>query len=593
MSSASVDFFKEYESSDELFSSSSKSSLLLPSSFTDLSCPSDAESADESPFKSLAWDQNLVDLFNNFAETDNKREEDVTNTHTATRGEILREDYAGTTSKPPQLDNSLYETQSETNVRLGEHFASAGTYRTDNCSNKTHGNDCFAPVQREYCNLPEQRQRGSKFKDIETQPAINTSDTQHHTNTESWKDHASQSDDRWNTDTQYGSERLSHQSEKDSGYDEMKGATDKEDALSHSDESDISERHQQIQGRIVDLLHQIERCINEGTALTIRRKPRWDTCTIEDGILQTTDPSNEGRTIRPANARRLQLMVKILATIYQLLATGTSCTKRELYYLHLDLAQTPHYTYAVLDDIGALLDADTWEMNVFNTSKGLIAGPLVLTLSDGQTIDCRINRWGTPVPLDVSSVIELRVTAKLVLVVEKDTVFKRLLEDGIFTTFPDTIVLITAKGYPDVSTRLLLKKIADWSKVPIYALMDADPHGIEIFCVYKFGSLAMVHHQRSLAVPSMRWIGLFPSDMELLGLQGIPLRERELKRIEQMIKRPYTQGHIQRELLLLRQLATKAEIESLYNIASDFITTVYLKGKFQECVQNSPGTIVE
>uniref|UniRef100_A0A182WFZ1 DNA topoisomerase (ATP-hydrolyzing) n=1 Tax=Anopheles minimus TaxID=112268 RepID=A0A182WFZ1_9DIPT len=380
-------------------------------------------------------------------------------------------------------------------------------------------------------------------------------------------------------------EHLSH-SERDSGYGETKGTADKEDALSHTDDSDISERHRQIQVRIVELLHQIERSVSEGTALTIRRKPRWDTCTIANGILQMTDPSHEGRTIKPVNTRRLQLMVKILATIYQLLATGTSCTKRELYYLHLELAQTPAFTYAVLDDITALLDADTWEMNVFNTSKGLIAGPMVLTLSDGQTIDCRINRWGTPVPLDVSSVIELQLTAKLVLVVEKDTVFKRLLEDGIFDKFPDTLVLITAKGYPDVSTRLLLKKISDWSKAPIYALMDADPHGIEIFCVYKFGSLAMVHQQRSLAVPSMRWIGLFPSDIELLGLQGVPLRDRELKRIEQMIKRPYTEGHIQRELLLLRQLATKAEIESLYNIASDFITTVYLKGKFKECLKS-------
>lgn len=49
--------------------------------------------------------------------------------------------------------------------------------------------------------------------------------------------------------------------------------------------------------------------------------------------------------------------------------------------------------------------------------------------------------------------------------------------------------LLQAKGYPDVSTRLLLKKISDWTHVPIYGLMDADPHGIEIFCVYKFGSL--------------------------------------------------------------------------------------------------------
>ncbi|XP_049292128.1 meiotic recombination protein SPO11 [Anopheles funestus] len=580
MSSTSADFFKDCESSDDLFSST-KSSLLLPSSLTDLSSQSNADSADDVPLESLAWDKDLVDLFNEFTDADSK--------HKDSREEHLSEDDASTRIKLSHLDNLVYETHNESNT------SSVETFRTDNCSNKTHGNDCFALVQREHCNLREQRQcitpHGQKLNDISTQPTVSV--TPHHTYTASWADHSTQLEEQWNTDTQYGPEHLSHNGEKDSGYDETKAVTDKEDTLSHTDESEISEHHRQIQVRIVELLHQIERSVNEGTALTIRRKPRWDTCTIENGILQTSDPSHEGRAIRPSNARRLQLMVKILATIYQLLATGTSCTKRELYYLHLDVAQTPAYTYAVLDDIGALLDADTWEMNVFNTSKGLIAGPMVLILSDGLTIDCSTNRWGTPVPLDVSSVVELRTTAKMVLVVEKDTVFKRLLEDGILNLFPETLVLVTAKGYPDVSTRLLLKKIADWAKVPIYALMDADPHGIEIFCIYKFGSLAMVHQQRSLAVPSMRWIGLFPSDIELLGLQGVPLRDRELKRIEQMIKRPYTEGHIQRELLLLSQLATKAEIESLYNIASDFITTVYLKGKFKECFKNSTPNVMQ
>uniref|UniRef100_A0AAG5DSR6 Topoisomerase 6 subunit A/Spo11 TOPRIM domain-containing protein n=1 Tax=Anopheles atroparvus TaxID=41427 RepID=A0AAG5DSR6_ANOAO len=112
--------------------------------------------------------------------------------------------------------------------------------------------------------------------------------------------------------------------------------------------------------------------------------------------------------------------------------------------------------------------------------------------------------------------------------------------------------------------------------------MDADPHGIEIFCIYKYGSLTMAYQQQSLAVPTMNWIGLFPSDIELLGLQGVPLRETELKKIEHMIKRPYTEGSIQRELMFLRQLATKAEIESLYDIASDFVTTVYLTQKLKK-----------
>lgn len=45
------------------------------------------------------------------------------------------------------------------------------------------------------------------------------------------------------------------------------------------------------------------------------------------------------------------------------------------------------------------------------------------------------------------------------------------------------------KGFPDINTRLMLRRIWEELQLPIFALMDADPHGIEIMCVYRFGSL--------------------------------------------------------------------------------------------------------
>uniref|UniRef100_A0A182FBX0 DNA topoisomerase (ATP-hydrolyzing) n=2 Tax=Anopheles albimanus TaxID=7167 RepID=A0A182FBX0_ANOAL len=347
---------------------------------------------------------------------------------------------------------------------------------------------------------------------------------------------------------------------------------------------DLALKHAQLRCRINALLQHIEQHVCEGAPLIGRQKLNWDDCTIEEGILQPTVATLEATRGKRIRQQRLQLIVRMLANVHQLLTTGTSCTKRELYYLNLDLVRSPACSYAALADVCALLDVEPWELNVFNTSKGLIAGPLVLTLGSGETIDCGRCRWGTPVPMDVGSVMMLQSTAKAVLIVEKDTVFKRLLEDGLMSKSANSVLLITAKGYPDVSTRLLLRKIVDTLSLPMYALVDADPHGIEILCVYKFGSLAMAHRQQSLAIPSIQWIGLFPSDIELLGLHSIPLRDGELRKIELMIERPYASGLIKKELLLLRQLAVKTEIESLFHIASDFIITVYLKQKLKECV---------
>lgn len=44
------------------------------------------------------------------------------------------------------------------------------------------------------------------------------------------------------------------------------------------------------------------------------------------------------------------------------------------------------------------------------------------------------------------------------------------------------------KGFPDNGTRLLLKQLWSTFKLPIFLLVDADPHGIEIMAVYKYGS---------------------------------------------------------------------------------------------------------
>ncbi|OWK59096.1 Meiotic recombination protein SPO11 [Lonchura striata] len=48
---------------------------------------------------------------------------------------------------------------------------------------------------------------------------------------------------------------------------------------------------------------------------------------------------------------------------------------------------------------------------------------------------------------------------------------------------------LKGRGVPDLNTRLLVRKLWDSFQIPIFTLMDADPHGVEIMCVYKYGSV--------------------------------------------------------------------------------------------------------
>ena len=74
--------------------------------------------------------------------------------------------------------------------------------------------------------------------------------------------------------------------------------------------------------------------------------------------------------------------------------------------------------------------------------------------------------------------------ADLVLVVEKDAVFQRLLEERILSKFPG-LVMVTGKGVPDLATRQLVHLLS--VTLPVLIITDCDPYGLEIFLTYKYG----------------------------------------------------------------------------------------------------------
>jgi len=61
----------------------------------------------------------------------------------------------------------------------------------------------------------------------------------------------------------------------------------------------------------------------------------------------------------------------------------------------------------------------------------------------------------------------------------------RLSEDRFYKRFP--CIIITAKGQPDVATRLFLKKLKTELNIPVLALVDSDPYGLKILSVYMSG----------------------------------------------------------------------------------------------------------
>jgi len=107
---------------------------------------------------------------------------------------------------------------------------------------------------------------------------------------------------------------------------------------------------------------------------------------------------------------------------------------------------------------------------------------MTITLVDNEVIDCTIP-GGAQIPQMISNITSIRVKAEFVLIIEKDAIFQKLLEENCSRVL--RCILVTGKGYPDVATRMLVKMLSEKMNLPVYIIVDADPFGIDIMLIYR------------------------------------------------------------------------------------------------------------
>lgn len=115
--------------------------------------------------------------------------------------------------------------------------------------------------------------------------------------------------------------------------------------------------------------------------------------------------------------------------------------------------------------------------------------------------------------------------------------------------------------------------------MPIYGLVDFDPHGIEILSTYKYGSVAQAHANHRLAVERITWLDLEPLRIpqhEWLRLSSHDRRKcRSLLRCSVVRKNPSWQRSLQ--WMLFANI--KAEIQSISSCLGGLER--YLNGRIQ------------
>lgn len=286
-----------------------------------------------------------------------------------------------------------------------------------------------------------------------------------------------------------------------------------------------------------------------------------------------------------SSVRKATVTARILQLIHQLCRRGIHVTKRDLFYTDVKLFQDQSQSDAILDDVSCILGCTRSSLNVVAAEKGVVVGRLTFT-DDGDEIDCtRMGVGGKAIPPNVDRVGGMRSDALFILLVEKDAAYMRLAEDRFYNRFP--CIIVTAKGQPDVATRLFLRKMKTQLKLPVLALVDSDPYGLKILSVYGCGSKNMSYDSANLTTPDIKWLGVRPSDLDKYRIPDqcrLPMTEQDVKTGKDLLEEEFVKKNPKwvEELSLMVKSKQKAEIQALSSFGFQYLTEVYLPLKLQE-----------
>ncbi|PXF45475.1 DNA topoisomerase 6 subunit A [Gracilariopsis chorda] len=286
-----------------------------------------------------------------------------------------------------------------------------------------------------------------------------------------------------------------------------------------------------------------------------------------------------------STVRKTAITTRVMGLVWELCKKRIHTTKRDLYYTDVKLFRTQGESDEVLNDVACMLGCTRTSLSVVASEKGIVIGRVQFREA-GDLIDCtRMGVGGKAIPPYIEKITEIQSDADFILLVEKDAAFMRLAEDRFYNKYP--CIIITAKGQPDVATRLLLKKLKDTLKIPILGLVDSDPYGLKILSVYMSGSKNMSYDSANLTTPDIKWLGVRPSDLNKYGIPDqcrLAMTEHDIKTGKELLEEDFIKKNEAwyKELELMVKNKEKAEIQALSNFGFQYLTEEYLPRKLAQ-----------
>jgi meiotic recombination protein SPO11 len=286
------------------------------------------------------------------------------------------------------------------------------------------------------------------------------------------------------------------------------------------------------------------------------------------------------RLLHPREAASCVRIWRVLAEAHSNLISGRSATQREVYYALSDGA-TVHRAAevnAAIADATRLLCVPRGSLGVTAASRGIFTGALEVREANAWTDLVDSGGRAIAGDLDWVASVTLRSVARYILVVEKDAVFNRLLQEKACRALQ--AVMLTARGQPDVATRaFLLRLVSLLPDAPVVGLVDYNPSGVLILSTYRgmHARAARTHHEGRHGV-DVRWLcarsadvaRLANDDMQLLSTRDGVVLTNLLVRFGDAPQH----ASLAAELREMARRGRKAELESLYTAESDLVPII-------------------
>lgn len=323
------------------------------------------------------------------------------------------------------------------------------------------------------------------------------------------------------------------------------------------------------------------------------------------------EPSCEmdGKVLLAQNPRTCVQYLHVLTVmqlVQQCIKSKSTISLRDVYYTNTSVFSKQAMSDAAVRDVGNILRLSRYEMGIVPVSKGYVAGALRFRFRytpsnsyDAPHLPSALSEYGpwrdtsdVVLPGDVAPRIaqgwthadavqtEVAEGTTAIVVVEKEGIFHRLVEDGADATLG--ILLVTGCGMPDIATRSLLNVIVQQHpRLRVLALCDYNPYGMGIFCCYKYGSTTKSHHESThLILPMLMWVGLRPVQVarQIYEVPDVakglhPYTARDISRLQGLLNSGHIADVYKQELREMGAHGYKCELEALFCRGLGYMTT--------------------